>query len=154
MEQTDIDGSIFVKAEWDGYGDQMPPARSESIFSVNNSDKNRNFYTKQEQHTIFQEQRPLDLNDPRNEDVIKNIQMMKNDYLDKLLKNDSRYQLHDMESFRHKLLKSRMNDPAYARVPVPQVNSELINGEACKYYIDWLEEVHRDEIFKAYLAQK
>ena len=37
MEKTDIDGSIFVKAEWDGYGDQMPPARSESIFSNSNN---------------------------------------------------------------------------------------------------------------------
>ena len=39
----DIDGSVFVKAEWDGYGDQMPPARSESIFSVDKKEKNRNF---------------------------------------------------------------------------------------------------------------
>ena len=37
MEKTDIDGSIFVKAEWDGYGDQMPPARSESIFNNSNN---------------------------------------------------------------------------------------------------------------------
>lgn len=55
MEKTDIDGSIFVKAEWDGYGEQMPPARSESIFTNPGGDKNRNHLSKQEQHTIFQE---------------------------------------------------------------------------------------------------
>lgn len=53
MEKTDIDGSIFIKAEWDGYGEQMPPARSESIFNNQNTDKNRNHFTKQEQHTMF-----------------------------------------------------------------------------------------------------
>ena len=119
MEKMDIDGSIFVKAEWDGFGEQMPPARSESIFTNNQNDKNRNYYTKQEQHTIFQEQRPLDVNDPRNEDIIKSIQMMKNDYLDRLLTNDSKYQLHDVESFRHKLLRARQNDPEYAGIPIP-----------------------------------
>ena len=71
MEKTDLDGSIFVKAEWDGYGDQMPPARSESIFNNANSEKNRNYFTKQEQHTIMQEQRPIDVNDPRNEEILK-----------------------------------------------------------------------------------
>jgi hypothetical protein len=45
LERVDIDGSIFVKAEWDGYGDQMPPARSESIFSLDKGGKNRNYYT-------------------------------------------------------------------------------------------------------------
>jgi hypothetical protein len=59
------------------------------------------------------------MNDPRNEEIIRSIQMMKNDYLDRLLTNDSKYQLHDLESFRHKLLKARMNDPAYARIPIP-----------------------------------
>ena len=79
---------------------------------------------------------------------------MKNDYLDKLLTNDSKYQLHDLTSFRHKLLRARQNDPEYAGIPIPQVNSELINGEISKYYVDWLEQVHREETFKAYLAKK
>ena len=154
MEKMDLDGSMFVKAEWDGYGDQMPPVRSESIFAMNKGEKNRNYYTKEEQHTIFKEQRPIDVNDPRNEEIIRSIQQMKNDYLDRLLTNDSKFQLHDIESFRHKLLKARKNDPAQSRIPIPQVNSELINGEVCKYYVDWLEDVHRDETFKAYLALK
>lgn len=91
MEKVDIDGSIFVKAEWDGYGDQMPPARSESIFALDKGAKNRNYFTQQEQLTMFNEKRPIDMNDPRNEEIIRSIQMMKNDYLDTLLQSDSKY---------------------------------------------------------------
>ena len=28
LMKNDLDGNIFVKAEWDGFGEQMPPARS------------------------------------------------------------------------------------------------------------------------------
>ena len=44
---------------------------------------------------------------------------MKNDYLEKLLQNDSKFLLHDIESFRHKLLLSRAIDPSYAQIPIP-----------------------------------
>ena len=32
LEGNNIDGSIFVKAEWEGRGDNLPPARSETLF--------------------------------------------------------------------------------------------------------------------------
>lgn len=31
MAKNDLDGTIFVKAEWEGFGEQMPPARSETL---------------------------------------------------------------------------------------------------------------------------
>lgn len=68
---------------------------------------------------------------------------MKNDYLDKLLSLDSKFQLHDTNSFRNMLLEARSLDPNYAKITIPQLNSEIINGDICKFYVDWLEEVHR-----------
>jgi len=47
---------------------------------------------------------------------------------------------------------SRINDPAKASIPIPALNSELINRDKCSYYVDWLEDVQRQETFKAYLA--
>ena len=32
LKDMEITGTVFVKAEWSGYGDQMPPARSETLF--------------------------------------------------------------------------------------------------------------------------
>jgi len=151
IDQIALDGSIFVKAEWEGYGDQLPPAKSETLFVMNQSEKNRHYYTKQEQFKMLQDQKPIDVNDPRNELILKKMQNMKNDYLDRLLKQDSMYQLNDVTSFRHMLLKARENDPSYAMMPIPQLNSELINGDICKFYVDWLEEVHRNESYKQYI---
>jgi hypothetical protein len=59
------------------------------------------------------------VNDPRNFDIMGEVQMMKNDYLDSLLSNDAKFQLYNLESFRHKLLKARMNDPYKANVSIP-----------------------------------
>ena len=114
IKKINVEGSIFVKAEWEGFGDQMPPAKSETLFQLNQIEKNRNYYTKQEQFTMLQEQKPLDVNDPRNELIIKHMRNMKNDYLDKLLKMDAKFQLHDTTSFRHMLLEARNSDPQYA----------------------------------------
>ena len=44
---------------------------------------------------------------------------MKNDYLDKLLANDTKFQLHDCNSFRHMLVKARASDPNYSNIPIP-----------------------------------
>ena len=68
---------------------------------------------------------------------------MKNDYLEKLLSDDAKFQLHDTESFRHKLLVSRIEDPNYSKIPIPQINSQLIDDQRGKFYLEWLEEIHR-----------
>jgi len=69
--------------------------------------------------SFLENRRLIDMNDPRNEEIIKALQTMKNDYLDRLLSEDAKFQLHDVESFRHKLLRSRINDPHYAAHPIP-----------------------------------
>jgi len=49
------------------------------------------------------------------------------------------------------LLKARREDPNFAQVTIPALNSELINSDISKYYVDWLEQVYRQETFKAYM---
>ena len=46
------------------------------------------------------------------------------------------------------MLRARANDPNYALVSIPQLNAELINEEISGFYVDWLEEVHRQEALK------
>ena len=46
MEKLDTSGIVFVKAEWEGYGNQMPPARAETLLEMKQNEKNRYFYTK------------------------------------------------------------------------------------------------------------
>jgi len=53
----------------------------------------------------------IDVNDPRNEKIIKFIKENKNEFLIKLLLEDSKNPLHSTEPFRHKLLQARAKDP-------------------------------------------
>ena len=103
---------------------------------------------------MLKEQKPLDVNDPRNELLLKEMSKMKNNYLDQLLSQDAKFQLHDTESFRHQLLEARKKDPSYASVTIPQLSAELVNGDICKFYLGWLEDVHRAEAYKQYLNKK
>ena len=53
MKAMDLDGTILVRAEWEGYGEQMPPARSETLFQMNAQEKNRITYSAQEQINLL-----------------------------------------------------------------------------------------------------
>ena len=51
-------------------------------------------------------------------------------------------------------MEARKKDPSYASVTIPQLGSELVNGDISKFYLEWLEEVHRKEAYKQYLDKK
>lgn len=51
-------------------------------------------------------------------------------------------------------MRARQNDPDYAQITIPQLTAELVNGDICKYYLEWLENVHRQETYKQYIAAK
>ena len=91
LKAMELDGTILVRAEWHGFGEQMPPARSETLFQANAQERNRVEYTPQERVDLLQEQRAVDVNDPRYEDLLKGLQLMKNDYLDRLLALDAKF---------------------------------------------------------------
>jgi len=111
---------------------------------------------------MLESQKELDVNDPRNEVIVKHMRDLKNDYLDKLLASDAKFQQHDAVSNRHLLLKARNNDPAYANMSIPQLNTDLINkdikfifkpdkGDAYeKSYLDWLEDIKREMTIAGY----
>ena len=51
-------------------------------------------------------------------------------------------------------MEARKKDPSYASVTIPQLGSELVNGDISKFYLEWLEDVHRKEAYKQYLDKK
>lgn len=53
----------------------------------------------------------IDVNDPRNEAIIRFIRETKNVYLIKLLQEDAKNPLSTLKSFRHMLLDARTRDP-------------------------------------------
>lgn len=100
----DINGRVYVKAVWQGHGPKMPPIKSENLFKVSKAAKNRRVYTADEEYKILLKELYIDVNDPRNEKIIKIIMEQRNEFFLTLLKEDAKNLLSDSKPFRHKLL--------------------------------------------------
>ena len=81
LDGSDVEGSLFVKAEWEGFGEAMPPARSETLFQLSSLKKNRFEADREEAAELMNEKKSIDVNDPRNEAVLRNLQNARNDCL-------------------------------------------------------------------------
>ena len=106
-KDTDIEGEIFIKAEWHGSGPKMPPIRSENLLKKPVVHKNRRQYTQEEELKMLLQQLYIDVNDPRNQVIIKVLRETKNEFLVNLLRADSKNLLSNQQPFRHKLLNAR-----------------------------------------------
>ena len=51
--ENDVNGLIYIKAEWKGEGPDMPPIRSENIFKQRRADKVRLEYSEEEQERML-----------------------------------------------------------------------------------------------------
>ena len=82
----------------------------------------------------------IDVNDPRNQKIIKVLRETKNDFLVNLLKADSKNSMSDVKPFRHKLLQARQKDQAnFGKVFIPMLESELIDSTRSSFYLEQLE---------------
>ena len=85
-----MNGEIYVKAEWKGNGPKMPPMKSENLFKKAKVVKNRKQYNLAEQTDILMKTLYIDVNDPRNEFIIKLLRETRNEFLVRLLYEDSK----------------------------------------------------------------
>ena len=76
--------------EWKGSGPKMPPVKSENLFKKPKVHKNRNTYTSQQEQDILLKQLYIDVNDPRNQRIIKYLRENRNEFLRKLLADDAK----------------------------------------------------------------
>ena len=93
----------------------------------------------------------IDVNDPRNERIIKFLKETKNEFLQKLLSEDSKNPLFQLKPFRHMLLDARSKDPEIARLKIPMLEKEILDN---KDLMDKLEIIFREEAYREYLNKK
>ena len=93
----------------------------------------------------------IDVNDPRNERIIKVLKETKNEFLIKLLKDDAKNPCSNLQPFRHMLLEARAKDPDLAKETIPLLESEVINSPNL---LDKLEVLFREKAYKEYLEKK
>lgn len=83
----------------------------------------------------------IDVNDPRNERIIRFLKETKNEFLQKLLLEDSKNPLFSTGPFRHMLLEARAKDPDLAKVVIPLLEKEIIENS---FLLDKLEILYRE----------
>ena len=71
----------------------MPPIKSENQFKKPKKGKNRREYTQQEEILMLLKQLYIDVNDPRNEQILTVLREQKNEFLVKLFREDSKNML-------------------------------------------------------------
>jgi hypothetical protein len=96
----------------------------------------------------------IDVNDPRNESIIRLLKETKNEYLIKLLQADSKNLLAGDEPFRHKLLKARNKDVTLANVFIPILENELIDSARTSFFLNHLETLFREEAYIQHLNKR
>jgi hypothetical protein len=132
---------MYLKAEWKGEGPEMPPMRSENIFKQRKAEKVRLQYDEEQQERMLMRQLYIDVNDPRNERIIRFLKETKNEFLQKLLSEDSKNPLFQLKPFRHMLLEARAKDPELAKVIIPLLEKEIIENP---HLLDKLEVLYRE----------
>jgi len=143
-----------VKAEWKGNGPKMPPIKSENLFKKPKAHKNRLQYTLQEETLMLLKQLYIDVNDPRNERIIKILKESKNEFFIKLLADDAKNMLADAKPFRHRLLQLRNKEPDMTSIPIPMLESEIIDSSKSTFLLDKLEKMFRDEAYLVHLQAR
>ncbi len=96
----------------------------------------------------------IDVNDPRNEHVIRVLRETKNEFLVRLLFADSKNLLADTEPFRHKLLKARNKDVTLKDIFIPMLEAELIDSSRTQFFLHHLETLFRDEAYIQHLNKR
>ena len=114
----------------------MPPMRSENFFKNAMVQKIRKEYSEDEQIRMLLRQLYIDVNDPRNEKIIRLIKETKNTFLIHLLNEDSKNPLSSLHPFRHKLMEARAKDPVLSKIPIPILEREVIDITRSKFFLD------------------
>lgn len=153
-EKSDIRGKVYVKAVWQGNGPKMPPIKSENLFKSSKPHKNRIHYSLEEETMILLKKLYIDVNDPRNERIIKIIKEQRNEFFVKLLNEDAKNLLFDSMPFRQKLMLLRARDVELADMPIPLYESEIVDSSRGTFYLDKLEKLYREEAYLAHLKAR
>lgn len=123
-------GSILLQIGWKGFGPKLPPANSGGfgVFRqiLKDSLKEKNNMLSPDDD-IFDEEILMDVNDPRNYELIEKMRHIRNRKMRKLLRNDIKFPLWNTPSLRHQLIKLKFTDASLMQKEIP-LREEQIAG--------------------------
>ncbi len=136
-----IKGKIFVQAEWDGLGPEMPPTKIENKVDIYS--KQKEFQDKYQMRFAYDY--PFDINDPRNVMFFDSMKRLKAEYILKNLYKEYILLLSDTESIRHYLLRKRIDKDSLRELKIPILETEIVNNKEMKELIKDLRKTDINE---------
>lgn len=114
-------GTVVLKAEWEGYGKDMPPTKIEDQIALHKKQDN----LKKQIRISNKSDYPFDLNDPRNIVHLESLKKQKTEMLLKYLHKEHKLQYYNVDSLRQFLLISRSEKSSLRNLQVPLLESEI-----------------------------
>ena len=96
----------------------------------------------------------IDVNDPRNEFIIKLLRETRNEFLVRLLSEDSKNMLSSTQPFRIKLLQARHKDPNFGKMFIPMLENEITDSNRSSFFLEQLEHLFRNEAYLLHLDKR
>lgn len=122
LAQASISGIVYYKAEWFGYGTNLPPPSIDKLGGKRQDGiKVKNYYEQTLENLV-------DLNDPRNEQAIQQLKKLKNLQIQELLKRDAMMPFSEIESLRHRLYKLKFLKIDLVMKKIPLTEQEIYNS--------------------------
>ena len=121
-----VTGNITLKAGWMGHSDKMPPIRFEDLGLIP-----RRFAELPSELEAF-----IDVNDPRNKELLLYLQIKRDQQIHHLLEQDSLFSHHRFTSYRYLIYKERYNYNSLVDLLVPMLERDIIASPLLKRILD------------------
>ena len=123
-----LKGNVTFKAEWATRSYRVPPIRFEDIALLRGSRIG----------TLEVFDLNIDINDPRNKEMIEYLRRRRSRALEELLWRDSMFPHHKFSALRHLLMRYRFRNTDLVNLPVPLLERDIINTTI---YMDFIRSL-------------
>lgn len=144
--RVSYEGRLNYSVLWEGWGSDMPPPNASGYGAFKTYKKGEyqklNNIDQEEDENIL-----VDLNDPRNDDLIEKIKTVRNNMLSNKLRDDANFPLTNTVSLRHKLIKHCLLNPEQLseHETIPMNTQEIASNPKL---MKILENYYEDQIKK------
>lgn len=140
-----IAGSITLKSYWEGQSDKMPPIRFEDLGAMPKKE-----VIEKGEIDFF-----IDVNDPRNKDLVDDLRQKHNKAIQEMLRKDSLFPHHRFAALREIFMKERFRSVELCKYPIPLLERDIKNIPDFMRFLSSLKDIKTDYAQTVYfLLQK
>ena len=124
-----VTGNLTLKAGWVGHSEKMPPIRFEDLSLI----------PRQTLEIPEDLQSYIDVNDPRNKDLLHFLLQKRDNKIQELLKHDSLFPHYRFTSYRYLIYKERYNYNSLVDLCVPMLEKDIIKSPLLRRIVETIK---------------